>query len=93
MEVISPPSEFYPDLAGLRKTLGKERSEDDKKDTIFNRGRYGESDLAFQTVPRFQFPHDVSINGMSSHFCCTELLSSKPEEKNACFLKNTVFEV
>ena len=22
MEVISPPSEFYPDLAGLRKTLG-----------------------------------------------------------------------
>ena len=23
MEVISPPSEFYPDLAGLRKTLGK----------------------------------------------------------------------
>ena len=29
MEVISPPSEFYPDLAGLRKTLGKERSEDD----------------------------------------------------------------
>ena len=27
MEVISPPSEFYPDLAGLRKTLGKDFSE------------------------------------------------------------------
>ena len=28
MEVISPPSEFYPDLAGLRKTLGKNISPD-----------------------------------------------------------------
>ena len=27
MEVISPPSEFYPDLAGLRKTLGKNISQ------------------------------------------------------------------
>ena len=27
MEVISPPSEFYPDLAGLRKTLGENNSQ------------------------------------------------------------------
>ena len=52
MEVISPPSEFYPDLAGLRKTLGKERAitVNDDWDTVTHhaRGWYGESDLAFQ---------------------------------------------
>ena len=66
MEVISPPSEFYPDLAGLRKTLGKNISQNKmfwilKILSSNHRGRYGKGDMAVEAVPWFQLSNDVSI--------------------------------
>ena len=92
MEVISPPSEFYPDLAGLRKTLGKERSEDNwgflqqKNTQNIQQGTIWREWLGVPNSPSISVSSWCKYKWHVVLFLLYRTVIFKTWRKNACFL-------